>query len=112
MLPQIIFRTRGPSDEATSDLSYLKTFFKRDIIHPLHFILSPIPFIAEPHVIFSSCLPLPFISQRWGRHLHSHVCGRQYHQTIVVYAGTLAFLYCCLEKPELRGRNGGGNVTV
>lgn len=62
MLSRIIFLTPNPSDGATTDLSYLKTFFKRDIIHPLHLMLSTIPFIAEADVIFSSCLPLPFIS--------------------------------------------------
>lgn len=63
MVSQIIFLIRNPSDGPSNDLFYLKTFFKRDIIHPLHLILSPIPFIAEPDVIFSSCLPLPFISR-------------------------------------------------
>lgn len=31
--------------------------------------------------------------------------GREYHEAIEVDGGTLAFLYCCLEMPELRGRN-------
>lgn len=31
-------------------------------MHPLHIIISPIPFIARFRVISSSCLPLPFIS--------------------------------------------------
>lgn len=106
-----MFLPRNPSDGATNDLSYLKTFFNRDIIHPLHLILSPIPLIAEPDVIFSSCLPLPFISRALSADfffLPKSICtvmSSQYHQTIVVYGGTSAFLYCCLKMPELRGRN-------
>lgn len=93
----------NPSDGAANDLSDLKTFSKRDIIHLLQLILSPIPFIAEPDVISSPCLTRPFISLALSNDFFLRAC--LYHEAIVVYSGTLAVLYCCLEMPELRGRN-------